>query len=932
MRFRALGPLEILDAGEWHAVRAPKWRVLLALLLSEADQVLSVDRIATELWGDDQPKTVGNQVHGYVSRLRKLLSDPDGQLLVTQAPGYKLRIEPQDTDLGRFMDLADRGRTEWRAGRPDEAAALLTDALALWRGSALQDVPATPLVQAEADRLNELRVCLQEDLAEINLLRGEHTRVATELSDLVTEHPLREHLRELQMLALYRQGRQAEALTAYTDLRDRLADELGVDPSPPLRRLHEQILRADGSLAPATPPRQDMDPASPVHQLPPDIPDFTAREEQLAAIAKVIAERSDSGPPPVAVVVGGPGVGKSTLAIHAAHTTTEEFPDGEFYLDLAGTSGEPRAAAVVLAEMLHALGITGVWLPDSLHARATLYRTLMARRRMLLVLDDAASADQVKPLLPSAGSCAVVVTSRTQLTDLPGAKHIDLDVFRPQEAHRLFTAIVGRDRVAAEPGDAKAIVRSCGYLPLAIRISGGKLAGRASWPLRVLRQRLANESKRLSELRVGELDVRASFGLSLRSLPSDVVRAFALLGHLGMRTFPGWVIGPLLDRAHSDDVLDALLDANLLQLTDTDKAGQPRYRLQGLLRTYALETAENYSVQTRQAAVARLLGAGLTMLKTAVDRLPPSLFEPLPGKAPRLELPPEAVGPVVAAPLDWLDAERGMLIGAVKMAAEWQMDEAAWEIAALTVSYYDIRSLHEDWKQSHELALKAVRANGNRRGEAVLLRGLAQVQIYRETFDEAVLNLGRSLALARDVADRRGEALAVSGLATVARIRGENDRALQLIQRSIDLASGDRNIEAQFHNGMAGIYLAQGRLDQAEASYGDALRLSRQHGDIHREAVVLREMSRLHCKKGATAQAMDCLRDALAVFEKLEDERCGAFTLMETGAVHLQRAESEEADKAFESAARLFISVGDHMEAAACRRRLTGHADAPAGG
>jgi DNA-binding SARP family transcriptional activator len=371
---------------------------LLAVLLIEADQVVSLDRIAAELWGDVPPKTVDNQIHGYVARLRRLLGDGRGQLLVTQSPGYRLRIGPDDTDLGRFVALAEQGRSALHAGRTDKARSDLTEALALWRGAAFQDVPATPPVQVEANRLNELRASAREDLAEARLLRGEHAVVVTELAELVGEAPLRERARELQMLALYRQGRQAEALGVYMTIRTMLAEELGVDPSASLRKLYERILRADPELAASEPQQVEPDPMLPVHQLP--------------------------------------------------------------------------------------------------------HRSVLARRRMLLVFDDAAHVSQIRPLLPATSSCAVVITSRRQMTDLVGARHVELDVLAPVAARDLFAAIVGARRVAAEPEQAEAILRFCGYLPLAIRIAGGRLVGRTAWPLRELYDRLEDQSRRLSELRV----------------------------------------------------------------------------------------------------------------------------------------------------------------------------------------------------------------------------------------------------------------------------------------------------------------------------------------------------------------------------------------------------------------------------------------------
>lgn len=908
MRFRVLGRVEYLDDAEWRRVDAAKWRTLLAVLLVERDRVVSNDRIAAELWGERLPKTVDNQIYGYVARLRRLLGP---QSLVTQSPGYRLDVQADDTDAGVFAVLASRGQTALRVGDVEGAARDLDAALALWRGDPYEDVPFTPMIRVESDRLAEARVDALEDWAEAQLARGEHAAVLARLGDFVARYPLRERLRQNQMLALYRQGRQADAIGVFTELRTLLADELGVDPGSAVRKLYEQIVRADPALS-----VRPTGAVAPVHQLPADIPDFTGRVETVAGIVDALSAGAESGPPPVAVLVGGPGVGKSSLAVHAAHALRSHFADGQFYLDLAGTSARPRDPAMLLAEVLGALGVRGEWVPDDLNARAALYRSLLARRRMLLVLDDAADAGQVRPLLPPTGSCAVLITTRRSIADLSGARHLELDVFTDSEALGLFTAIVGEARVAAEPGHATAILRACGYLPLAIRISGGKLAGRAKWPLRVLRERLDDASQRLDELRVGESGVRASFELSLRSLPEEAVRGFALLGLACERAVPAWALGPLLDRGRADDIMDELLDASLIQVVGTDATGQLRYQLPSLLRAFAVEVAGSYPMEVKRAAVVRLLGSWLYLAEQAASELPPSLFRPTPGTAVRYAVP------VVGDALGWFEAERLTALDAVAAAAEWGLDELAWELAAAMVSYYDLRSLHQEWLRGHEIALGAVRAAGNRRGEAVLLTELAQVQIYRDQFAAAVPNLDRALELYGQIGDRRGEALATATLATIERFRGRHEEALQHTKLALDLviATGDRHIEAQLRNGIAIIHLAQGSSAEASTWFESALSLARETGDVHREAVVLREMSQLH-----TDRAVEYLRAAHDMFSRLGDERCIAYTLLRMGQVYAARRDSTQTAAVLTRAAAWFQRDGDRMGEASCWQTLGEH-------
>ena len=920
VRFRILGPLEVLNGTGWVGIGPPRCRSLLAALLIRRNEVLSVDQLVLELWGDTSPKTAATQVHGYVMRLRRALGDAEGRVLITTSGGYRIERGEHDVDVDLFEAQAEEGRTALRTGRLEKAADALGRALATWRGPALSDVTPTQLVTAESHRLTEQRLATWEACVEVDLKRGRHTTLIAELQRHVAEHPLREQTWRLLMIALYRSGRQAEALQTYQRLRRTIVDEIGVEPSGPLRELHQWLLAGDARLdaEPVVEVSAEPPEVQPVCQLPADVPDFTGRTQQLEAVVGMLSGTRPDRPPPVVVVFGGPGIGKSTLAMHAAHAVSPDFADGQLYLDLAGTSEESREPAVMLAEILRTLGVTGTAIPDGLQARATLYRSLISGRRVLLVLDDAAQADQVRPLIPSTGSSAVLVTSRWLLTDLAGARHIELDVLTPPEAHELFAGIVGRERVAREPAQAEAIVRSCGYLPLAVRIAAGKLVGRPAWSLRVLNERLADQSRRLSELRLGEVGVRASFDLSLRLLPEDAVRAFRLLGLLGPQTVPGWVVGPLLDRRNADDVLDTLVDANLMRPTTTDVTGQARYRLHELLRAYAVEGAQSMPAPERAAGVRRALGGWLHLALSAVERLPPSLFRPPVGPASGWLVHRDTS--LVADPLRWFDVERFALHDAVKLAVDWEMDDLAWQLAAAAVPYYDVRSLYGDWQRGHDLALGVVRAAGNRLGEAVLLRGLAQVQVYRDRYDEATAGLARSVELYQQIGDKRGEGLATAGLGTIDRVHGNYRRALDRARTAMDMvtAAGDRHAEAHLRNIIGITLMAQDRDDEARTWFEEALDICRQLGDVHREAAVLREMSPLYDRGGEPGRALSCLRRAAAIFQSLDDERCVAQTLLKAGRLHAAHNDVASSTATLERAAAIFARNGRKMEEAKC--------------
>lgn len=926
LQFGVLGPVTAWCDQVEVGPRAAKHRRVLAALLLYADRQVDRDRIIDVVWGTNPPKSAVNLVQKYVGELRRAL-DPDRQdgLLTSVGSGYRLRVTPERVDSGIFAGRVDAARTARANGELDTARQGLAEALRLWRGPAFSGIDAE-LVVAERARLEESRLSAVEDLAEIDLLLGDNTSVVTELSRLTGEHPLRERLRELWMLALYRDGRQAEALTVYDGTRRLLADELGLDPGPALRALHERILRGDPALdsgggpASASAPEPDpcTDPAPPVHQLPRDVPDFTGR---VAPRDELLGMLSDNGgPPAVSVIVGAPGVGKSTLAVHAAHAASGDFPDGQLYLRLAGTSDTPRTPAAMLAELLRAISPRGAAIPDDLDERAGLYRSLMAGRRMLILLDDAAAADQVRPLLPGAAGCAVLVTSRFRLADLAGARHLDLGVFRLDEARQLLTRVVGRDRIGAEPEQAAALVRACGYLPLAIRIAGSRLASRPGWSLAVLNDRLADESHRIDELRVGAVGVYASFDLSLRLLPQETARAFRLLGLLGAQTLPGWIIGPLLDRPRADRVLDELVDASLVELVGTDATGQPRYRLHDLLRDYAVRAGEADPVELRRSAIARVLGAWLHLAEAAKDGLPTSIFRPGRGNATRWPLAPDTRRRLLEDALAWFDTERGPLLGAVALATNWGLPELAWELAAAVVPYYDHRSHYDDWQLSHTVALPAVASAGDRRGEAALLRGLGQVHIYRDAIEDARWALRRSRQLSGEIGDERGAAIAVAGLASVERVAGRYEEALALATEALDtmVAIGERHAEAQLRSGIGVIRLALGSAEEAVPWFEDALRLACELGDAHREATILRRLSGLHQQRGDLARALLNLRRSLTIFERIEDERCAAYTLLRMGRVRAESGDTALAISVVERALSVFRRLNNSSETAEC--------------
>src|ERR1700733_12735692 len=499
LRFRVLGPLEVWTGQDWSGIGAPKWRALLAVLLLSQGQAVSTDRLIAAVWGDRPPDRAANLVSIYVLRLRRVLGDRDGHLLTTRAPGYQLRLQPGELDAEQFQALAGQGRKALAEGDFRAAADVLAEALGLWRGRALADVPPFALVTGEAERLEGSRLTALELRIEADLGCGMHAHLGPELRRRFSAQPLREGLWGLLMQALDAAGRHAEALAAYGQARKVIAEELGVDPGPELQRLYQALLTADlvprqqraspaaASPAAASPAAASPAAASPAAaspegempagrvsrrpgagsslrrvpaQLPADVADFTGREANLDQLCAAMseAERRDNPAVAGAVVAGAPGLGKPALAIHAAHALRRDFPDGQLYVSLRGGSEQPVPPDEVLARFLRDLGVDGARIPVDAEERAALYRTRLAERQMLIVLDDARNAAQVRPLLPGTGSCAVIVTSRHRLSDLAGSRLVDLDVLDDAEATELFMRIIGAERADAEPDAVRDVV------------------------------------------------------------------------------------------------------------------------------------------------------------------------------------------------------------------------------------------------------------------------------------------------------------------------------------------------------------------------------------------------------------------------------------------------------------------------------------------
>ncbi|RCG25575.1 helix-turn-helix domain-containing protein [Streptomyces diacarni] len=587
LRLTVLGPVRVWRGEQPLALGSPQQKALLAALLLRGGHTATAEELIDAIWGEEPPELARAALRTYASRIRKALG-PDGDLLVSESGGYALGDGDGDgtsLDVETARRLAAQADTAVSGGDLVRACELYDAALAQWSGEPLAHVPG-PYAEAQRARLTEWRMSLLELRYDLDLRLGRHAEAVVGLTALAASHPLRERLRELLMLALYRSGRQAEALAVHADIRRLLADELGVDPGPELTELQQRILAADESLAcpdesGTAQPRTFARPA----QLPATLPDFTGRDALVARLGAQLA-RADGT---VMALAGIGGVGKTALAVHLGHAVADRFPDGQLYVDLQGTGASPADRAAVLGGFLRSLGTDDASLPEGVEERAALFRSLLAGRRVLILLDNARDAAQVRPLLPGTAGCAALVTSRVRMVDLAGARLVDLDVLGPGEAMALFSRVVGAERVGAEREAAMDVVAACGFLPLALRIAAARLSARRTWTVSVLAAKLADERRRLDELQAGDQAVGATFELGYAHLDAEQARAFRLLGLTEGPDIPLSAAAALLDRSaeEAEDLLEALVDSSLLE-----SAGPGRYRLHNLMRLHARGRAD----------------------------------------------------------------------------------------------------------------------------------------------------------------------------------------------------------------------------------------------------------------------------------------------------------------------------------------------------
>jgi DNA-binding SARP family transcriptional activator len=998
LEFRILGPLEVRRDGVAVPVEAAHQRAILATLLVHANRVVAVDRLVEVLWGEAPPASARPTLLTLVSRLRRRLApapDQSAALLQTRSPGYLLRVAPERLDMHRFEELLRQGRAALAGADAARAAELLDAAVGLWRGPALADVTAEALVRVERPRLAELRLQAIEERAEARLRLGRQVELLGELRGLVAEHPLRERPYGQLMRALSRSGRQAEALETYQSLRRLLTEELGIEPGTEIQQLHRAVLRGESGPAssPADPPPVPAGPAAaprrhpPPAQLPADVAAFTGRAEQLAALDRLAAP--PPGPAaPVVAVVGTAGAGKTALAIHWSHRVRDRFPDGQLYVDLNGyAEAPPLLPAEVLARFLRALGVSAEQVPTDLQEAAGRYRTELADRRVLVVLDNARDADQVRPLLPGSAGCLVLVTSRDRLDGLAaqqGAVRLPLGALPAAEAHDLLARTLGPDRVAAEPDAVGELARLCTYLPLALRIAAANLAGRPHHRVAEYTARLRAGDPLPALAAVGDdrTAVRAAFALSYAAMPAAAARLFRLLGLLPGTDLPTEAAAAMAgtEIGETGRLLDRLAAAHLVYETASDRFGS-----HDLLRHYAAELVEAEPAGDRTAALGRLYDwylatadAAARLLYPEKLRLPPPdrtggtevAAAPAPSAAPAL---PGSRWDNPAQALSWLDAERHNLVLAAQHAAAHGPRPAAWRLADALRGYLFIRMHMPGWQAIARAGRSAAEAEGDLFGQAAVQLGEGEARWRQQRYPAAIDHFGQAAGLSERAGWTEGLASALANLGTVFQYSGRReeaaehyDRALQLLRRTgqvhgqssvlnnlgntswelgrLDEAADyylqalelcrtaeSRNARAMILNNVGQVYVDLGRLEVAQPYLTESLTLNQQTGNRASEAETLRTLAELHCAAGRTEPALELAQTALALARETGDQLYEAVALNTLAIVHRKTGHPHRALGGHQGALRLSRRVGylileaqAHLELALSYRAL-GH-------
>jgi DNA-binding SARP family transcriptional activator len=932
-RFEVLGPLRAFRGDTELALGWPRQRAVLAALLLRAGQVVSRAELIDAVWGGDPPTTAANVVQAYIVGLRRAL-EPDrgyrepGRLLASAGPGYVLYVAEGHLDLEIAEQHLENARRAKAAGDLEAAAAALATAVALWRGVPLAGVPG-PLAEIERTRLAERRLTLLEDRAETVLQLGGAADLAGELASVVAEHPFRERLAGLLMRALYQAGRRAEALAVYRSTRQTLAEELGIEPGLSLRRLHDDLLSnrdttdvLDDTGAPVAVRAAPVVP----RQLPAVLRQFTGRQPELETL-EILAQEALTEDAVVITAIGGTaGVGKSTLAVQFAHQVADEFPDGQLYADLrgAGTTGTPASPQEVIRGFLDAFSVDPARIPADPRSQAALYRSVLAGKKVMLVLDDAGDEEQVRPLLPGRGGCLVMITSRHRLTGLAaahGATMLTLEVLTEQEARELLARRLGIERLAAEPGVVGELARLCARLPLALSIAAARAVSHPQLSLSSLAADLRDESGRLDVLDTGAGtgSVRSAFSCSYRALSDPAARMFRLLGiHPGPDvTIPAAASLAAVTVGQARDVLAELDREHLIS-----EHALGRFGCHDLLRAYAAEQAHSEDgIAEHKAAIHRILDHYLFTARAAAallhpGREPPFQVCPVPGVVPEHLTSHEQARA-------WLEAEYQVLLAAVVLAAGQGFDRHAWQLPWCLVTFLYRRGQWDQWAATQHVALAAAQRLGDLEGQARAHLDLGYIGVVSGSHLGVRTHLRQALRTFGQLHDQEGQARAHNALAGLLEGQHRYRDALRHAQLSLDLylTTGNRAAHA---NALTEVGWLRARVGDHQHAISDsmhALDMHRQLGNRHGEGNTWETLGYAHQECGRYARALGCYGNALAIRRELRDIQHEAGALDNVGDTHHALGHEAAARRAWQQALGILEDL-HHPDAEQIRSKL----------
>lgn len=929
-----LGPMQLRTGGRVLEIGPPKRRAVFAALVVDAGRPVPVDTLVDRVWDTAPPAEARAAVYAHITRLRRVLaqaaSDNGRPARLTHHGGaYLLDIDRDRVDLHRFRRLVEQARD-----RPDdEQSMLLGEALALWRG-----VPFAGLSGAWVGRLRDS--CHRQRLdavvawARIELRRDNPERVVGHIRDLAEEYPLAEPLTAVLMRALYATGHAAEALHRFAALRQRLAEDLGASPAPELQELHRAILRNNlKSLPPPAAPQPTPAVREIPAQLPTDVAGFTGRASELAQLDAILVKRREQ-PTSVAICAlsGTAGVGKTALAVHWAHRVADQFPDGQLYVNLRGF--DPNGPAVNPAEVirgfLDAFGVRPESVPGSLDAQAAQYRSLLAGRRVLVVLDNARDADQVRPLLPGSPGCLVVVTSRDQLTSLvavEGAHPLMLDLLAPAEARDLLARRLGSHRVAAEPHAANEIAVLCARLPLTLAIVAARGATHPAFPLSALADELRDTRGRLNAFDEGDpaAGVRAVFSWSYHTLSSEAARLFRLLGlHPG----PDIAVPAAASLAGASEGQVRSLLAKLARAHLVTEHSPGRYTFHDLLRVYAAELAYAHDTEEERHAANRRMLDHCLHTAHAADRLLRPHQMPISLAAPYGKLTRENLADHQQA-LAWFSTEHAVLLAAIDKAAATGFHTHAWQLAWTLTEFFDRRGHLHDWAASQQTALEAARQLPDLSGRAHAHRDLGRAYAQLGRLADAYRHLHRAAELFKKAGDSVYQAHTHHSLGGVLDRQGRPLEALHHARQALDLfqASGDKAGQASAISAVGWYHVHLGQLHEAADYCREALTIQQGVGDRRGQAATWHNLGDAHRLLGRHSQAIKCYQQCIDLYSNLGDRYYKAIVLNDLGDTYQAMQNPRAARDAWRRALGILQEL-DHHHADHVRVKLSSATDA----